>query len=112
MAVVAILAISPGLEPEVDGPAVQPFTSPNTLSSVPISQPASFNGDNQARNQRMNFYLLRHSQVVGTVGRRGFVSFVPIVTTVPVETFAGENENLQEGETAISAEGNPDSANP
>jgi hypothetical protein len=39
----------------------------------------------------MNSYLLRHYQVAGSAGGKGFVSFVPIVVTqAPAEQIAEE----------------------
>lgn len=110
VAVVAILVTTPGLVPENGGPDVEPFTSPNKLSSLPISQPASFNANTRAGSQRLNSYLLRHKQVAGAVGRQGFVSFVPIVATPPAEP-ANELE-AQSGETAADNKENAEPSRP
>ncbi len=59
----------------------QPFVSPNTLPVVPVSQAASFTQPQQGSG-RLNAYLLRHNQMARTAGRQGFVSFVPIVSTL------------------------------
>ena len=93
---VAMVAILLALPPGRDAarPAevrTQPFTSPNPISLSPISQPASFSG--AAGNQRLNSYLLRHNQVAGSVGRQGFVSLVPIVTTTPVQVLTPVSES-------------------
>lgn len=72
-------------------PTVPAFVSPNTAQLTPVSQAASFSG-NQAGASRLNAYLLRHNQMARTAGRQGFVSFVPIVAT-PVEPGTGEREN-------------------
>ena len=62
----------------------EPFNSPNPLGTLPVSQPVSF-GAESASQKQLNLYLLRHNQAAGTVGRQGFVSFVPIVSAAPVQ---------------------------
>lgn len=96
VAVVAILVALPGAVEEMErgGPLAQPFTSPNPLSAAPASQPASYNGAQRAANTRLNSYLLRHNQVAGSAGLQGFVSFVPIVTSAPVQVM--DSDEAQE----------------
>lgn len=98
VAMVAVLltldGVAPGTTPgntPGDEPT-QPFASPNPINAGPATQPASFNGQAEAR-QRLNGYLLRHNRAAGAVGRQGFVSYVPIVTT----------SALQPGETVADA---------
>jgi sigma-E factor negative regulatory protein RseA len=85
VALMAIVAVGPGQQaaPTAGGElaessAVQPFTSPQSLTPAPVTQQASLLGGS-ASNSRMNAYLLRHYQATGTTGGKGFVSFVPIV---------------------------------
>ncbi len=61
--------------------AAESFTSPNISSLSPRSQPVNLSGQEAGPDQRMNSYLLRHYQMTGEAGGRGFVSFVPIVVT-------------------------------
>ena len=85
------------------GPAnqpAQPFARPNTLLAVPPSQAASFNGGSVNTQQRLNRYLIRHNQVAGAVGQQGFVSYVPIVTSAPVQVM----EPTPEANAADAAE--------
>lgn len=87
VALFAVFTVSQGTAPnmksadsEVAQAAVaESFTSPNILSVGPQSQPVNLSGRTAPDNQRMNTYLLRHYQVSGESGGRGFVSFVPIV---------------------------------
>lgn len=84
VALVAVLAVSPGgpgQSAEPAGPAVaQPFTSPQGLAPAPASRQVSLSGQS-AGEKKMNAYLLRHYQAAGATGGRGFVTFVPIVST-------------------------------
>lgn len=59
--------------------ANQPFVSPNTLPIPVASQAASYGAGQHTDSNALNVYLLRHNQMAQTAGRRGFVSFVPIV---------------------------------
>jgi sigma-E factor negative regulatory protein RseA len=91
VALMAIIAVGPDNQAVNPGANVtadtgnEPFTSPNPLPAVPISQPASFNPEaraiGQAYNSRLNSYLVRHNQLAGAAGRQGFVSFVPIISS-------------------------------
>ena len=87
VAFLAILAVDPVVQPagvEADaGVAAQPFSSPNVLPTRTPSQAASFSG--QASDARLNSYLLRHNQLAGSAGARGFVSFVPIISSSQAE---------------------------
>ncbi|NND45029.1 MAG: sigma-E factor negative regulatory protein [Xanthomonadales bacterium] len=97
----AILAVGPVQQP-VNDPATdtaQPFTSPNPISATPVTQAASFNLDDQARAARMNAYLLRHNQLAGSVGRQGFVSFVPIISST-----ARDGQAIPDAEATESVE--------
>jgi sigma-E factor negative regulatory protein RseA len=88
VALMAIVTVGPG-QVSVDGPGadslagsqLETFVSPNsTLSRAPVSQQASTAGLT-GNSQKMNSYLLRHYQVAGATGGKGFVTFVPIVVT-------------------------------
>ncbi|MCW8927122.1 MAG: sigma-E factor negative regulatory protein [Xanthomonadales bacterium] len=73
-------AVDPGAgDAAVADQANQPFVSPNTLPMPVVSQAASFDATRQTDSNALNVYLLRHNQIAQTAGRRGFVSFVPIV---------------------------------
>ena len=78
---------APGVAPGTAGDVAlaksvnQPFVSPNTVQLVAGSQPASYSAPKKSEAQRLNAYLLRHNQMARTVGRQGFISFVPIVAT-------------------------------
>jgi negative regulator of sigma E activity len=88
VALMAIVTVGPG-QNSVEGTAVdnlagspfESFVSPNTsLGAVPVSQQASTAGLANDR-EKMNSYLLRHYQVAGSTGGKGFVTLVPIVVT-------------------------------
>jgi len=86
VALMAIVAVGPqsGTTPATGEGLVQrgeelpAFSSPQSLTPAPVSQQASLNGQS-ASNSRMGAYLLRHYQATGATGRKGFVTFVPIV---------------------------------
>jgi len=88
VALMAVFAVGPGQDPastlpgEVAGsPQAEAFVSPqNILSRSPRAQQASVMGGRGA-SQKMNSYLLRHYQVTGSTGGKGFVSYIPIVVT-------------------------------
>jgi len=89
VALMAIVTVGPGQTP-VNSPAgelagsvqTESFVSPNNgLVPSPYSQQASASGGLDNSNQKMNSYLLRHYQVTGSTGGKGFVTFVPIVVT-------------------------------
>jgi sigma-E factor negative regulatory protein RseA len=79
VALLAIVMVGParvqGPESEVGSAATAavPFTSPNGLNAIPVSQPASF-------SPRLNSYLLRHNQLARSSGQQGFVSLVPMMS--------------------------------
>jgi len=111
IAAVAVLTVSQGMRPGM-GPAeagaarttaVASFTPPNILSVAPRSQPVSLSGEMHPGNQKMNTYLLRHYQVSGESGGRGFISFVPIVAAPSqdrvVRTSTAEVQNDKEGDS-------------
>lgn len=89
VALVAVLLVAGGDRGAVTEGEPVPFASPNPLTALPISQPASLNGQDAGR-QRLNNYLLRHNQAAGRVGRQGIIALVPIVATAPVAAESGE----------------------
>ncbi len=109
VAITAILIVAP--QPETDGTQdqAQPFTSPNPIKGVNISQPASLSGGTQGAvsNNRMNNYLLRHNQVAGSVGRPGVVSLVPIVATQAEDGKVEPEVGPRTNEDAQVADGQP-----
>lgn len=86
-AVAVTLSMNPAATPS--SPAA-PFASPNSAGLAPVSQPASYQVGNAVNQQSLNRYLMRHNQAAGAVGQQGFVSFVPIVITAPVQIPEGE----------------------
>lgn len=110
VALMAIVTVGPSQSPPggqaealVKGSPVESFVSPNsTLSPSPVSQPVNTAGGINSR-QKMNSYLLRHYQVTGSAGGKGFVAFVPIVVTRSSASKEDENgapddeENLENG---------------
>ncbi|KAA9133279.1 sigma-E factor negative regulatory protein [Marinihelvus fidelis] len=113
VAVMAVLltvnGVTPGTTPATE-PA-QPFASPNPLGVMPESQPASFNGQAEAR-QRLNGYLLRHNRAAGTVGRQGFVSYVPMVTASTAQADQAEDGAAGEDAADTPVTGAVDSQTP
>jgi sigma-E factor negative regulatory protein RseA len=101
VALMAVVAVSPNLQhtavPAGDQAAAipaAPFTSPNILARGPAStsySQVSVLGDAAAR--KMNSYLLRHYQVAGSSGGKGFVSFVPIVVSGSATTQQAEADD-------------------
>ena len=94
VAVIAVLAVStgplsvpdpdaavPDISTVAEAARVESFTSPNITGATQVSQPVNLSGRSAPANGRVNSYLLRHYQVAGDAGGRGFVSFVPIVVT-------------------------------
>jgi len=89
VAFMAIITVGSGQSPVNTAPAelagsqqAESFVSPkNVLSSSPRSQQVSLLGGAGNTNHKMNSYLLRHYQVTGATGGKGFVTFVPIVVT-------------------------------
>ena len=111
VALIAVLTVSSGGQQGVtpaapalaQAPATESFASPNIGSVMPESQPVNLSGSSGQETSKMNAYLLRHYQVTGDAGGRGFVSFVPIIITqapaVLVET--EEQEQTVKGEDAL-----------
>lgn len=83
VAFLAIVVVAPGQQPVATGAesgvVAEPFSSPNVLPTRTPSQAASFSGASD--NARLNSYLVRHNQLAGSAGARGFVSFVPIISS-------------------------------
>lgn len=87
VALVAVLIVvpdqapvsSPAAAPADQQAALKPFVSPNIGAPV-ASRPVNLSGTDPDSSE-INAYLLRHYQVAGGAGGRGFVSFVPIVVT-------------------------------
>jgi sigma-E factor negative regulatory protein RseA len=106
VALAAVLAVGPDSVPgpqpagEVvsQQPSAEPFVSPNIRTMTPQSQPVNLSGSESAENPEINAYLLRHYQVTGGAGGRGFVSFVPIVIThsLPAKLPAAEADTVDE----------------
>lgn len=103
VALMAIVMVGTGQD-SVDGTAadslagapLESFVSPNSaLSPVPVSQQASTAGLSSDR-ERMNSYLLRHYQVAGSTGGKGFVTLVPIVVTRSAVTNEGVEQSRAE----------------
>jgi sigma-E factor negative regulatory protein RseA len=95
VALIAIVAVGPGQVQNVDdvaGTQVESFTSPNVLPGSVSSQPASFSGSATQSNPRLNSYLVRHNQLVGSVSNQGFLSFVPIVSSAATEQDTAESD--------------------
>ncbi len=111
VAALAVLTVSQGMKSD-KGPAdaglaqatsVASFTPPNILAAAPQSQPVNLSGKTYPGNQKMNTYLLRHYQVSGESGGRGFVSFLPIVAAPSqanaVLGSAAEKQSEEEGDS-------------
>lgn len=88
VALMAVSTVGPGI-PETPFSAgevaeespVEQFTSPQSLTRAPASSQVSLsNGGNQS-DRAMDAYLLRHYQASGATGRKGFVTYVPMVIT-------------------------------
>lgn len=107
VALMAIVAIEPGQVQQgsdiASTPAVQPFSSPNVLPTSPNSQPASYSPQSQRRNTKLNSYLVRHNQLVGSVNSQGFLAFVPLISNATPEELAAEDPAV-EAEKATETE--------
>ena len=114
VALMAIVTVGPGQGP-VNGPAselagspqAETFVSPNSGLGPNLrlnSQQASTKGGMSSGNDRLNSYLLRHYQVTGSTGGKGFVTFVPIVVTP--DTARAEADREKTG-----GEDNPENGN-
>ncbi len=106
VALMAVMTVGPGQNGVVTpaselaaSPPTESFVSPNNrLSSTPRPQQVSVLGGTGNSSQRMNSYLLRHYQVTGSTGGKGFVTFVPIVVTQSsdyADAYADSEINLQ-----------------
>lgn len=94
---------TPGQIAETD--QVESFTSPQSFTRAPVSRQASLSG-RPAGEQRLQSYLLRHYQATGTTGGKGFVAFVPIVST-GAATPSGEAERDADQERDSEANEQP-----
>ena len=94
VALVAVLTVSPG------GPGQSP-ESAQGLAPAPASRQVSLSGRSPGE-QKMNAYLLRHYQAAGSTGVRGFVTFVPIVTTGETARAEGEETEAADGPDAAT----------
>ena len=113
VALMAIMTVGPGQSPvntptgELAGsPQTESFVSPNNaLPGGPRSQQVSVMGGTGNSNRKMNSYLLRHYQVTGSTGGKGFVTFVPIVVTqaaAPANAQADPQRAAEEGQDTHS----------
>lgn len=105
VAVMAVTLVGPDLRPGAPSATPvqpQPFSSPNTLPAVPLSQPASYSPDDRAAEQRLNSYLLRHSQLATSAGSQGFVSLVPIISSRAAADQADRQADKGDNEEAPS----------
>jgi sigma-E factor negative regulatory protein RseA len=106
VALMAIVAVGPGIRDvpqagtELAGEApLKPFVSPQGFAAGPSSTQVS---SSESVTDRMSPYLLRHYQVTGNAGGKGFVTFVPIVIT---GTKAAENsEDTAKSENSTGEE--------
>lgn len=104
VALAAVLVVAPERSPQpgpasappnrVAAAAPEPFVSPNIGGLVPVSQPVNLSGTEASGAREINAYLLRHYQVTGSAGGRGFVSFMPIVATHGVAARADAGASL------------------
>jgi negative regulator of sigma E activity len=87
------LGIAPATVERAEAALTQPFASPNIGSMTPVSQPVNLSGSSPQVKAKMHTYLLRHYQLTGESGGKGFVSFVPIVVTQEPAKGSTELEN-------------------
>jgi sigma-E factor negative regulatory protein RseA len=103
VALMAVVAIGPGQPlqgPDPTASTAQPFTSPNILPAIPETQAASFSP--QTQDSRLNSYLLRHNQSIGSISSQGFLGYVPMISTAETEDPIAEEEPAVE-EDAVDA---------
>lgn len=108
VALMAIITVGPGQSPDstpagelAGNPQAESFVSPNNvLAGGPRSQQVSVLGGTGNSSRKMNSYLLRHYQVTGSTGGKGFVTFVPIVVTQ-----AAAQADAQADPQRVAAEG-------
>jgi len=108
VALVAVMTVSqqnPSVSPagsELAQPVVsESFTSPNIGSVAPVTQPVNLSGNAGRSNPKMNTYLLRHYQVSGETGGKGFVSFVPIVVAPANANIDSDQESLDKDNESV-----------
>ncbi len=74
------------------------FTTPENNGLGPVvanrAVPVSYQAGTSRNNQRLNAYLLRHSQVVATAGRGGVIYLAPIVSAQNTTVSNREQENI------------------
>lgn len=108
VALMAIITVGSG-QNQVSSPAdelagdpqAESFVSPNNLlTRSPPSQQVSVLGGTGNSSRKMNSYLLRHYQVTGSTGGKGFVTFVPIVMT-QAEAKSDPGGSAEEGEDSV-----------
>lgn len=89
VALMAVIAVGPGAG-SVGSPAgelavspqAESFVSPNNVLARGLrTQQVSVPVGTGISNRKMNSFLLRHYQVTGSTGGKGFITFVPIVVT-------------------------------
>ena len=110
VAMMAIVMVGPN-SPVTQGAPVQraesdqaeAFTSPQSFTRAPISRQASLSGQ-PAGGQRLQSYLLRHYQATGTTGGKGFVAFVPIVSTVSAKPSEDAERNAAQERNSEASE--------
>ena len=88
VALMAISTVGPGIQgtPFSTGDVaeespVEQFTSPQSLTRAPASSQVSLSNGRSQNDRAMDAYLLRHYQASGATGRKGFVTYVPMVIT-------------------------------
>ncbi len=105
VALMAVVAVGPGIPgapqsaSELAGEMeYEQFTSPQSLTSAPYSSAASYSGQSGSAStgRKMDSYLVRHYQVTGASGGKGFVAFVPIVIT------GSKSQNETDGSAAVA----------
>jgi sigma-E factor negative regulatory protein RseA len=105
VALMAVVAVGPGIPgapqsaSELAGEMeFEQFTSPQSLTSAPYSSAVSYSGQSgtASTGRKMDSYLVRHYQVTGASGGKGFVAFVPIVIT------GSKSQNETDGSAAVA----------
>ncbi len=106
VSLMAVVAVGPGIPSapqsasELAGEMeFEQFTSPQSLTSAPYSSAASYSGQSgtASTGRNMDSYLVRHYQVTGASGGKGFVAFVPIVIT------GSKSQNEADGSDAVAS---------
>jgi sigma-E factor negative regulatory protein RseA len=99
VALMAISTVGPGMpgspfstgEVAEESP-VEQFTSPQSLTRAPASSQVSLSGGRNSNDRAMDAYLLRHYQASGATGRKGFVTYVPMVITASKNSDRSERD--------------------